>query len=241
MNASMLTLIDMPMTLQTGSGGNSLVVLFLQVFALGVLGWLVRRGYQRHGPAERPAPETPLTHVCRNCGSRVQPIEGTRLNSCFLIALLMCFLIPGILYWIWAGTQYVQICPKCSAQNTLVPSDSPEGQRLAPDQQSSSTPDGRLERPCPWCAEPILPAAKVCKHCGRDVEPVAYPEWDADEVAGLQMATSLPESTDASHPPNQLARGDAAKCVTCGTLLTNITAHELNGLYYCSRHYVRAL
>lgn len=28
-------------------------------------------------------------------------------------------------------------------------------------------------RPCPWCAEPIQPAAKVCKHCGREVEPVA--------------------------------------------------------------------
>jgi hypothetical protein len=29
----------------------------------------------------------------------------------------------------------------------------------------------RLERPCPWCAEPILEQAKVCKHCGRYVRP----------------------------------------------------------------------
>jgi hypothetical protein len=30
----------------------------------------------------------------------------------------------------------------------------------------------REERDCPYCAEPILKKARVCKHCGRDVEPV---------------------------------------------------------------------
>ena len=30
----------------------------------------------------------------------------------------------------------------------------------------------RDERECPYCAEPILKKAKVCKHCGRDVEPM---------------------------------------------------------------------
>lgn len=29
----------------------------------------------------------------------------------------------------------------------------------------------RVERDCPYCAEPILARARVCKHCGRDVEP----------------------------------------------------------------------
>jgi len=31
----------------------------------------------------------------------------------------------------------------------------------------------RVERECPYCAEKILARAKVCKHCGREVEPVA--------------------------------------------------------------------
>lgn len=31
----------------------------------------------------------------------------------------------------------------------------------------------REERECPFCAEPILKKAKVCKHCSRDVEPLA--------------------------------------------------------------------
>ena len=36
----------------------------------------------------------------------------------------------------------------------------------------SSTAAGRIERECPFCAEPILAKARVCKHCGRDVEPL---------------------------------------------------------------------
>ena len=30
----------------------------------------------------------------------------------------------------------------------------------------------REERDCPYCAERILAKARVCKHCGRDVEPL---------------------------------------------------------------------
>jgi len=30
----------------------------------------------------------------------------------------------------------------------------------------------REERECPFCAELILKKARVCKHCGRDVEPL---------------------------------------------------------------------
>jgi len=31
----------------------------------------------------------------------------------------------------------------------------------------------REERTCPCCAEIILSAAHICKHCGRDVDPKA--------------------------------------------------------------------
>ena len=38
----------------------------------------------------------------------------------------------------------------------------------------TSAPAGtRDERECPYCAELILKKARVCKHCRRDVEPVA--------------------------------------------------------------------
>ena len=39
---------------------------------------------------------------------------------------------------------------------------------------AASTPGGsRVERDCPYCAERILARARVCKHCGREVEPVS--------------------------------------------------------------------
>ena len=37
----------------------------------------------------------------------------------------------------------------------------------------SVLPTGREERDCPYCAERILAKARVCKHCGREVQPLA--------------------------------------------------------------------
>jgi uncharacterized membrane protein YdbT with pleckstrin-like domain len=41
-----------------------------------------------------------------------------------------------------------------------------------PTMPTAGTPDARVERECPHCAERILARARVCKHCGRDVVPV---------------------------------------------------------------------
>jgi uncharacterized membrane protein YdbT with pleckstrin-like domain len=40
------------------------------------------------------------------------------------------------------------------------------------ERRGAETRGERLERECPFCAELILARARVCKHCGRDVEPV---------------------------------------------------------------------
>lgn len=37
----------------------------------------------------------------------------------------------------------------------------------------AALPTGREERDCPYCAERILAKARVCKHCGREVQPLA--------------------------------------------------------------------
>lgn len=108
------------------------------------------------------------THLCRNCGNQVRPSVSSKVNGCFLIVLLFFFLVPGILYLVWAGTQRIYSCPKCGLQDTLIPLGAPEAQRLL-SQKAIELSDGRAERACPWCAEPILVAAKVCKHCGREV------------------------------------------------------------------------
>lgn len=36
-------------------------------------------------------------------------------------------------------------------------------------------PSASSHRPCPWCAEPIRPAAVLCRFCGRDVPAVTEP------------------------------------------------------------------
>jgi hypothetical protein len=46
-----------------------------------------------------------------------------------LVALLLCFVIPGVIYAIHLGTgggsRYVRVCPKCSARRMWVPLNSP--------------------------------------------------------------------------------------------------------------------
>lgn len=44
---------------------------------------------------------------------------------------------------------------------------------IAGSRVSGEVDSSRVERECPYCAEPILARARVCKHCGREVEPVS--------------------------------------------------------------------
>jgi uncharacterized membrane protein YdbT with pleckstrin-like domain len=37
---------------------------------------------------------------------------------------------------------------------------------------AAPTTPARVERECPYCAEMILAKAKICKHCGKEVEPL---------------------------------------------------------------------
>jgi len=43
------------------------------------------------------------THLCKNCGNQVRPSVTSKVNGCFFIVLLFFFVIPGILYLVWAG------------------------------------------------------------------------------------------------------------------------------------------
>jgi uncharacterized membrane protein YdbT with pleckstrin-like domain len=50
-----------------------------------------------------------------------------------------------------------------------------QSQIVALDERRSATPAtaaAREERECPYCAERILARAKICRFCGRDVEPL---------------------------------------------------------------------
>ena len=60
-------------------------------------------------------------------------------------------------------------------------------------------------RPCPWCAEPIRPEARVCRFCGRDVEPVQVDE--RTELAAVQQ--EYPRVFDVAVPYLNAARPTA--------------------------------
>jgi len=44
--------------------------------------------------------------------------------------------------------------------------------RGSPAMPAGASGAARVERDCPFCAEPILARARVCKHCGREVVPL---------------------------------------------------------------------
>jgi uncharacterized membrane protein YhaH (DUF805 family) len=40
-------------------------------------------------------------------------------------------------------------------------------------EEAQSAPEAREERPCPFCAEPVLAEARRCKHCQSEIAPVS--------------------------------------------------------------------
>lgn len=88
------------------------------------------------------------------------------LPQLICVILLLAYIIPGIVFAAWGYGKYKS--PECGALDKSVRPDAPlssaEQRRLGPSGQR-----GREERACPWCAEPILILARVCKHCSRDV------------------------------------------------------------------------
>ena len=47
---------------------------------------------------------------------------------------LLLFILPGLIYTIWRGTSKYDVCPECN-HPTMIPVDTPEGQRLLAEQQ----------------------------------------------------------------------------------------------------------
>lgn len=84
----------------------------------------------------------------------------------------------------------MKTCPAC--QQTFT-----DDIKSCPRDSSSLVPEIRDEQECPYCAELILKKARVCKHCGREVEPLVK----ADAPAQAPIA-ALPR-TIAKAPISQ--------------------------------------
>ena len=101
---------------------------------------------------------------CGYCGEMKTWLINYNFPQFVAILGLFFFFIPGLIFIAWGWGKYK--CPKCGA---LAKNTSDLGAATPVATASPTLIENRVEKPCQWCAEPILAAAKVCKHCGRDV------------------------------------------------------------------------
>lgn len=103
--------------------------------------------------------------ICKNCGHTGE--AERKLKGHFLITLLLilCYIVPGIIYMIWRRTGLKDSCEKCGS-TAIVPADSSGGIAARFEMPS---PDTHVR--CPDCREFVLMDARKCKHCGSTIVP----------------------------------------------------------------------
>jgi hypothetical protein len=104
----------------------------------------------------------------------------TFLFCLFSLVGVFAFVVPGVLCWIvawiFAGVSYAtKERPKERGPRDWLPG-------LSHRRDTESLPS----RKCPFCAEMIKRDAIVCKHCGRDLQPLpVLPEGYDGELNGI--------------------------------------------------------
>lgn len=81
--------------------------------------------------------------VCIRCGHIGSPKAQTKTNGCLAAALFLFFVIPGIIYLVWAETSKSKHCRNCDAVDTLVPLTSPNAIALLGGTASQQAPRKR--------------------------------------------------------------------------------------------------
>jgi hypothetical protein len=76
------------------------------------------------------APPTYSWVLCTNCGYTGLPkrlIPGSNVIGC---ALLMLFVLPGLIYAVWQQTQAGMGCPQCNRREFIIPYNSERAQEI---------------------------------------------------------------------------------------------------------------
>lgn len=68
--------------------------------------------------------------VCSSCGTVGSPVQKQRGSYLLLLFLLLCFIVPGVFYFMWMLGATIKVCRKCGS-SSLVPVDSPMGRKLS--------------------------------------------------------------------------------------------------------------
>lgn len=80
--------------------------------------------------------------ICTLCGYAGSVGKKNKGSDLIEVVLWLFFLIPGIIYSIWRRSDKQSVCPKCG-NKTMIPADSPQGQRLMAEQMRN--PDIKME------------------------------------------------------------------------------------------------
>jgi hypothetical protein len=100
---------------------------------------------------------------------------------------------------------------------------------LGPDLKSEQ--ESTRLRKCPYCAELVQPDAKLCKHCGKNIEEVVVSEeekferWKKNRDSGIQTPASR------SPAPEKAFEDLSIPCPQCGHSLKVSTLKQ--GENYC--------
>jgi hypothetical protein len=70
------------------------------------------------------------THICQHCGTPTWPKTFTRGSIVIELVLWLAMILPGLLYSLWRLTTKQKGCSHCRQIGSLVPINSPVGQRL---------------------------------------------------------------------------------------------------------------
>lgn len=103
--------------------------------------------------------------LCRNCGHIGSPQRKLKGHILITLILLICWLVPGIIYMIWRRTGLKDSCSKCGSE-MVVPANSPAAAAFA---HEAATPETHVR--CPDCRELVRKDASKCKHCGTALVP----------------------------------------------------------------------
>jgi hypothetical protein len=126
-----------------------------------------------------------MKSICQKCGHVGDAIKVKPGSTAVSVALLILglltmgiLLIAWLAYGIWRLASTKEVCPSCQSEKTMISIQSPLGKQLldrinnpaqAAGPHSFEATVAADSRTCPFCAETIKAAAKVCKHCGRDL------------------------------------------------------------------------
>ena len=136
--------------------------------------WLGLAAVRKHLKWKKQQESAGAGMVCANCSTTGAARRRRKGSDGVEVLMWLFFLLPGIVYSTWrrsGKTQWFE-CHACGSTD-LIPLDSQRAHALLGEENRAQGARERDERECPYCAEPILAKAKVCKHCGRDVEPIA--------------------------------------------------------------------